>query len=111
MRSALETLKPRVRRCGQEVEGLSSENTPMEQVAIMMIMIIVFILLMMTMTVKLILTTTMMMMMMMMMIVDDELQYELLTGQAEKCRQEWTAVNAAYQVNNIIMTTMMMMLV
>ena len=32
MRSALETLKPRVRRCGQEVEGLSSENTPMEQV-------------------------------------------------------------------------------
>ena len=40
----------------------------------------------------------MMMMMMMMMIVDDELQYELLTGQAEKCRQEWTAVNAAYQV-------------
>ena len=32
MRSALETLKPRVRKCGQEVEGLSSENTPMEQV-------------------------------------------------------------------------------
>ena len=28
----METLKPRVRRCGQEVEGLSSENTPMEQV-------------------------------------------------------------------------------
>merc|ERR1719270_2323099 len=54
VRSALETLKPRVRKCGQEVERLSSENTPMEQ-------------------------------------------YELLTGQAEKCRQEWTAVNAAYQ--------------
>ena len=28
----METLKPRVRKCGQEVEGLSSENTPMEQV-------------------------------------------------------------------------------
>ena len=48
--------------------------------------------------------------------VDDELQYELLTGQAEKCRQEWTAVNAAYQVEQILiiiitmMITMMMMI-
>ena len=69
VRSALETLKPRVRRCGQEVEGLSSENTPMEQVAIMMI---VLILLMMTMTVSvkliLMMDCSMMMMMVIMMI-------------------------------------------
>ena len=58
-----------------------------------------------------------MMMMMIMMTVDFELQYELLTGQAEKCRQEWTAVNAAYQVKQMLiiiitmMITMMMILV
>ena len=37
----MDTLKPCVRKCGQEVERLSSENTPMEQVMIMMVMVVV----------------------------------------------------------------------
>ena len=43
MRSALDTLKPRVRKCGQEVERLSSENTPMEQVMMMVVMVMMMV--------------------------------------------------------------------
>ena len=39
----MDTLKPCVRKCGQEVERLSSENTPMEQVMIMMVMVLVMV--------------------------------------------------------------------
>ena len=54
VKSALETLRPRVRKTEKEVEGLSG-SLAMEQ-------------------------------------------YEQLTGQAEKCRLDWSAVNTAYQV-------------
>ena len=51
VRSALDTLKPCVRKCGQEVERLSSENTPMEQVMIMMVMVLVMTMMMVEMVV------------------------------------------------------------
>ena len=45
----MDTLKPRVRKCGQEVERLSSENTPMEQVKKMMVLVMVVVVMMMMM--------------------------------------------------------------
>ena len=62
VRSALETLKPRVRKCGQEVERLSSENTAMEQVMIMMVMVMMMVVMVMVMMVVKVMITMMIVM-------------------------------------------------
>ena len=67
VRSALDTLKPRVRKCGQEVERLSSENTPMEQVMIMMVMVLVMVVVVMMMVEMVVVVVKVMMTMMIVM--------------------------------------------
>ena len=59
----MDTLKPRVRKCGQEVERLSSENTPMEQVMIMMVMVLVMVVVVMMMVEMVVVMMTMMIVM------------------------------------------------
>ena len=66
VRSALDTLKPRVRKCGQEVERLSSENTPMEQVMIMMVMVLVMVVVVMMVEMVVVVVKVMMTMMIVM---------------------------------------------
>ena len=67
VRSALDTLKPCVRKCGQEVERLSSENTPMEQVMIMMVMVLVMVVVVMMMVEMVVVVVKVMMTMMIVM--------------------------------------------
>ena len=67
VRSALDTLKPRVRKCGQEVERLSSENTPMEQVMIMMVIMMMVLVMMMVVMVMVMMVVKVMMTMMIVM--------------------------------------------
>ena len=56
----MDTLKPCVRKCGQEVERLSSENTPMEQVMIMMVMVLVMVVVVMMMMMMVVLMAVVM---------------------------------------------------